>query len=115
MKRILILIGMLLFAVTAAYAADKIKVYSVEKGGYIESEKVVKSVEEWRSLLTPEQFHILREKGTERAFTHPLHDHKGEGVYRCAGCNPPTVTNSPALWLTMVSDALGTFDALADA
>lgn len=47
---------------------------------------VEKSVDEWKQELTPEQFHVLREKGTERAFTGALHAHKAEGTYRCAGC-----------------------------
>jgi peptide-methionine (R)-S-oxide reductase len=42
--------------------------------------------EEWRRILTPDQFHILREKGTERAGTGEYAFTKDRGVYRCAGC-----------------------------
>jgi len=63
-----------------------IKVYSVEKGDYVESERVSKTVAEWKQLLTAEQYHVLREEGTERAFTGKYWDHKEHGVYRCAGC-----------------------------
>jgi peptide-methionine (R)-S-oxide reductase len=69
-----------------AFAATRIKVYSIEKRGYIMSEKVVKSIEEWKKILTPEQFHVLREKGTERAFSGSTWDNHQHGVYRCAGC-----------------------------
>jgi peptide-methionine (R)-S-oxide reductase len=48
--------------------------------------KVSKTQEEWRSELTPEQFRVLREKGTERAFTGRYHATKDPGTYRCAGC-----------------------------
>ena len=50
------------------------------------TEKVRKSDEEWRQELTPEQYHILREKGTERAFTGEYAHTKAPGVYRCAAC-----------------------------
>jgi peptide-methionine (R)-S-oxide reductase len=49
-------------------------------------EKVKKTEEQWRRELTPEQYRVLREKGTERAFTGEYHDTKEPGVYRCAGC-----------------------------
>jgi peptide-methionine (R)-S-oxide reductase len=51
--------------------------------------KVDLSDEEWRSKLTPEQYRVAREKGTERAFTGEYWDHKDEGIYRCVCCGTP--------------------------
>ena len=50
------------------------------------SDKVAKSESDWRKQLTPEQYHVLREKGTERAFTGKYHATKEKGVYVCAAC-----------------------------
>ena len=49
-------------------------------------EKIVKSDDEWREQLTPEQFWVMRQKGTERPFTGEYYHFKGEGTYLCAGC-----------------------------
>jgi len=49
---------------------------------------------EWKKLLTPEQFHILREEGTERAGTSPLNFEKRPGVFVCAGCSLPLFTSA---------------------
>ena len=55
--------------------------------------KVQKSEEEWKKTLTPEQYQILREKGTERPYTGKFNDHKEEGVYTCAACNHELFTS----------------------
>lgn len=66
--------------------AGQIRVYSVKEGEYIMTDKVVKTEAEWKKILSPEQFKILRKQGTERAFTGKYWDNKEEGIYRCAGC-----------------------------
>ena len=48
--------------------------------------KVTKTEEEWKRELTPEQFRVMRQQGTETAFTGEYWDTKDEGIYRCAGC-----------------------------
>jgi len=53
------------------------------------SEKIEKTDAEWKQTLTPEQYHVLREKGTERAFTGKYADAHDSGVYQCAGCGNP--------------------------
>jgi peptide-methionine (R)-S-oxide reductase len=50
------------------------------------TDKIKKSDAEWKKQLTPEQFHVAREKGTERAFTGAYWDQHDQGVYRCVCC-----------------------------
>jgi peptide-methionine (R)-S-oxide reductase len=56
------------------------------KGSKNVIEKITKTDEEWKKALTPEQYHVLRDHGTERAFTSPLNNNKQKGVYACAAC-----------------------------
>ena len=49
--------------------------------------EIIKTEEEWKKILTTEQFHILRKEGTERPFTSLLNNEKREGDYVCIGCN----------------------------
>lgn len=49
-------------------------------------DKIVRTEEDWKKILTPEQYRVLREKGTERAYTGEYWNHFEEGVYKCAGC-----------------------------
>lgn len=53
------------------------------------SPKVTKSDAEWRTLLTPMQYAVAREKATERAFTGQFWDHREPGIYRCVACGTP--------------------------
>ena len=50
------------------------------------SDKVIKTDEEWKKILTPEQYHVMRQQGTERAFTGKYNNIKDKGVFKCAGC-----------------------------
>jgi peptide-methionine (R)-S-oxide reductase len=74
------------------------------------SERLERSDEEWRELLSPEQFRVVRRKGTERAFTGAYHDHKGKGIYTCVACGNPLFasetkfdsgTGWPSFWATV--------------
>src|SRR5690606_37759127 len=53
-----------------------------------------KTDKEWKMSLTPEQYHVLREEGTERAFTSPLNDEKRPGTFVCAGCGRPLFSSA---------------------
>lgn len=56
-------------------------------------EKIKKTEEEWKAQLSAEQYHVLRQKGTERAFTGKYNIHKEKGMYVCAGCGSPLFTS----------------------
>lgn len=67
-------------------ASSRVKVYSVDRKGYVMVEKVTKPEAEWKKLLSPQQFDVTRRAGTERAFTGVYWDHHDRGTYRCVCC-----------------------------
>lgn len=69
-----------------AGAAEKDAAARELKGSETVSEKVTRTDEEWRALLTPEQYRIMRECGTEAPFTGKYYNFKGKGMYLCAAC-----------------------------
>ncbi len=67
--------------------ADKIDIYDAAKGQVEKVDPVIKSDDEWQKLLTPEQYQVTRQKGTERPFSKQCAIPKsGKGVYQCVGC-----------------------------
>ncbi len=77
--------------------------------------KLTKTEAEWRAQLTPEQYHVMREKGTERPFTGALVDNHADGVYHCGGCDAPLFPSDtkfesgsgwPSFWKPVTPDAV---------
>jgi peptide-methionine (R)-S-oxide reductase len=58
------------------------------------TEPLKRSNEEWKKILAPAQYNVLREEGTERPFSSPLNDEKRPGVFVCAGCSLPLFTSA---------------------
>jgi len=98
----LVIFGLALLAGTAAFVVRRggpaeasprrIKAMSSKAGA--NQPTVVKSDDDWKRELTAEQYHVTREKGTERAFTGPYWNNKEKGLYKCVCCGAPLFDSS---------------------
>lgn len=97
----------------AALLATAIPAFARNDGTF----EIMKTDEEWKEILTPNQYKVLRDHGTERAFTSPLDKNYAEGVYHCAGCDNPlyssetkydSKTGWPSFWAPLDDSKIGT-------
>ena len=81
------------------------------------SEKIRKTDAEWQQQLTPEQYYVTRQKGTERAFTGKYNNAKGKGVYRCVCCGADLFSSEtkfdsgtgwPSFWAPIAEESIET-------
>lgn len=79
--------------------------------------QVTKTDEEWRQVLSPEQYRVLRQGGTERPFANTYHANKDPGAYHCAGCDLSVFSSDakydsdtgwPSFWKPVADSAIGT-------
>lgn len=88
-----------------------------EEGEEKRTYPVTRTEEEWRAILTPAEYHILREKGTEPAFENEYYDLEEEGIYVCAADGNPVFSSEtkyhsgtgwPSFWAPISADAIAT-------
>ena len=105
------LIGSGVASIALAFAAP----WRLKAGQAREQFEIMRTDAEWKTLLTPAQYQVLRHEGTERAFTSPLLNEKRRGTYACAGCNLDLFSSStkfeshtgwPSFWAPL-DQALG--------
>lgn len=88
-----LMIGTGIFAVASAFGLSRFSKRSqadtVDGSQHNKTFEIMKTPEEWKKILTPEQYRVLRKHGTEYAFSSPLDKQYGAGTYKCAGCDLP--------------------------
>lgn len=96
--------------------SETVRLYSVSKKTFITVEKVNKTEEEWKKVLTAQQFEILRKQGTEYAFSGAYWDNHEKGIYVCAGCQTDLFSSDtkfdsgtgwPSFWQPIAPENIG--------
>lgn len=108
-------VAMVVIAWLARYLPLKSRDMAASNGEF----EITKTEEEWRQALTPEQFYILRQQGTERAHTSPLDKQYAKGTYVCAACDLPlfasaTKFNSGTGWPSFFAPIAGGINTSVD-
>ena len=94
-----------------------VRLYSTQRREFYAAEKMVKTEVEWKAQLTPEQYRVTREQGTERAFTGKYAGHHEKGVYRCVCCGTDLFSSGhkfesgtgwPSFWKPVAEENVGT-------
>jgi peptide-methionine (R)-S-oxide reductase len=97
--------------------ATMVMIYDHRSGKVEQLEKMVRSDQEWKQLLTPEQFFVARKKGTEGPFTGIYHNFKEKGIYQCVCCGTDLFNSSakfdsgtgwPSFWEPIAAENLRT-------
>ena len=95
---------------------DKIRIYNAATGSYQQVEKTNKPAEEWKKILTPIQYEVTQEHGTERAFTGEYADNHRKGIYKCIRCGTDLFSSEnkfdsgtgwPSFWQPIAEANLG--------
>lgn len=85
-----ILVFFIAISTISVYAKTNKNEIKIEHKKY----SVIKTEEEWKKILPPQSYYVLREKGTERAFTGKYHDNHKKGTYYCLACNTPLFSST---------------------
>ena len=85
-NKLLALIFISIVAVSSSFCQDKSRQYADDSNEGKKEYEVIKSESEWKNTLSPEEFEVLRKKGTEYAFTGKFYEFKEKGIFTCAGC-----------------------------